>query len=192
MFVSNGPKCTNQIYLWDLWAGSNILVSKSYATPAPGNDRCDSPTISCDDRFIAYRSAASNLVPNDTNGVPDIFLYDRLTGGTTLVSVSMLGAHPANSRSLNPVFSGDGHTLFFQSWASDLAAGDFNQGSDVFALALNSASPIASTNGPQPLQLQAIALGTTNAGVATVVGSQGQAVDAAPDPAHRFYRIVSQ
>ena len=98
--------------------------------------------INANGRFVAYRSAATNLAPGDITGWPNIFLYDRLTGGTTLVSASEFGASAASGPSLSPVFSGDGQTLLFESWASELAPGDFNESSDVFALTL----PTGSTN----------------------------------------------
>jgi hypothetical protein len=50
------------------------------------------------------------------------------------VTASDAGNFTANDQSLKPVFSGDGQTLCFQSWASDLAGNDFNNGSDLFAL----------------------------------------------------------
>ena len=57
--------------------------------------------------------------------------------------------HPARlsaaDRSLKPVFSADGQTLFFQSWASDLSGNDFNNGSDIFALDL--ALPLPGSGG---------------------------------------------
>ncbi len=69
-----------------------------------------------DGRYVAYRSFATNLLPDDTNGVPDIFLCDQLTGETTLVSVSQLGNRSANGRSLHPAaFSGDGLMRLFSS-----------------------------------------------------------------------------
>jgi hypothetical protein len=119
---------TNQIYLYNFPSASNVLVSAS------ANGNCDMPTISADGRFVAYRSFASNLVANDTNGVPDIFLYDSLSGTTTLATASPLGTWPANGRSLNPVFSGDGQTLVWQSWANNLAGQDFNQWCNLYAL----------------------------------------------------------
>ncbi len=119
---------TNQIYLYNFPSASNALVS------AGANGICDSPALSADGRFVAYRSFASNLVANDTNGVPDIFLYDSLSGSTTLVTASPFGNWPANSRSLNPVFSGDGQTLVWQSWANNLAGQDFNQWCNLYAL----------------------------------------------------------
>jgi len=150
---------TNQLYLYDLVAGTNTLISRAYDGSGGGDGNCDSPVISADDRYIAYRSFADNLVPGDTNGLPDVFLYDRLSGGTTLVSVSELGNRTGNSLSFSPVFSGDSQTLFFGSWASDLAPGDFNQYADVFAIPLSANSPVAATNTVPPLGFSGIVFG---------------------------------
>jgi hypothetical protein len=91
---------------------------------------------------VAYRSAATNLVPGGTNGLPHIFLYDRQNSTTTLLSASRLGPWAADNQSLTPVFSGDGQTLVFQSWASDLFAQDFNQGSEGIAYSLYASGSI--------------------------------------------------
>jgi Tol biopolymer transport system component len=105
---------------------------------------------------VASVKERSNLVPGDTNGYPDIFLFDRLTGDMTLISVSLSGATSASGPSLCPVFSGDGQTLYFESWASDLVSGDFNQASDVFALSLPSNGSPNSTNATPPLEFTGI------------------------------------
>ena len=62
----------NQIALYDLTAGTNSLISQAY-NGGVGDGGCDSPTFSPDGRFIAYRSSAGNIVPDDTNGQPDVF-----------------------------------------------------------------------------------------------------------------------
>ncbi|HUL50970.1 MAG TPA: hypothetical protein VLU94_00150, partial [Candidatus Nitrosotalea sp.] len=135
------PSDTNgnyDVYLWDIEAGTNILVSRSFTSFGAANGASDSPAISADGRFVAYRSTASNTVPNDFNDVPDLVVYDRVSGASSLISVSQSGNFTVNNRSLNPVFSGDGRTLVFQSWASDLLDDDFNNGIDLFALKLGS------------------------------------------------------
>ena len=48
-------------------------------------------SISADGRYVAFSSAASNLVPGDTNGVDDIFVYDRQTDTIERVSVASDG-----------------------------------------------------------------------------------------------------
>jgi Periplasmic component of the Tol biopolymer transport system len=136
---------TTDVYLYDFDSGTNRPISASFLTGMAANGPSDSPDISADGRFIAYRSSANDIVLGDTNGLPDIFLYDRLLNATILVTPDESGGN-ANGRSLAPVFSADSHTLAFQSWASDLANLDLNQSSDL--LALNLSSPvIADTDG---------------------------------------------
>src|SRR4051794_7748503 len=69
------------------WAGSTERVSiSSTGEQADGNSTF--LTISADGRFVAFGSDATNLVPGDTNGVPDGFVRDRLLDKTELVSVA--------------------------------------------------------------------------------------------------------
>ena len=56
-----------------------------------GNEFSAIPAISADGRFVAFQSAASNVVPDDTNGVRDFLVHDRQTGATTRVSVDSAG-----------------------------------------------------------------------------------------------------
>jgi Tol biopolymer transport system component len=90
-----------------------------------------SQCISTDDRFVVFVSAASNLVPNDTNGKADVFLRDRRHGTTRRVSVDGAGFQ-SNDDSDAPVISSDGRFVAFQSLASNLVANDANGSSDVF------------------------------------------------------------
>ena len=133
---------TNQIYLYNFPAASNQLITVG------ANGRCDSPSISPDGRFVAYRSYASNLTANDTNGVPNIFLYDSPSGTTALVTASPIGNAPANGRSLTPVFSGDGQTLVWQSWANNLSAQDFNQWCNIYSLQSFATNSVAGAGQP--------------------------------------------
>jgi hypothetical protein len=154
----------NQVYLYDLVNGTNFLISQAYDGSGPGDGACDSPAFSADGRYVAYRSFADNIVPGDTNGLADVFLYDRLSGGTTLVSVSHFGNRAGNSISFTPVFSQDSQTLFFGSWASDIAMGDFNRWADIFAVGLSANSPVASSNSVPPLGFSGITFGATALG----------------------------
>ena len=45
--------------------------------------------ISADGDYVAFESLASNLVTDDTNGLPDIFLRDRANETTKLVTTSI-------------------------------------------------------------------------------------------------------
>src|SRR5438552_18469395 len=83
------------------------------------------PSISADGRFVAFTSAAINLVPGDTNGVTDVFVHDRLTVTTERVSVDSAGAQ-ANDGSNFPAISADGSVVAFVSTATNLVPDDTN------------------------------------------------------------------
>ena len=93
---------------------------------ADGESRLGSRTraISDDGRYVAFESDAANLVAADTNGSRDVFVHDRWTGVTELVSVSSTGTQ-ANTHSSFPSISGDGRYVSFQSRASNLVPGVF-------------------------------------------------------------------
>jgi hypothetical protein len=78
------------------------------------------PAVSDDGRYAAFSSYASNLVPDDTNGVSDVFVHDAATGETTRVSVTSAGAE-ADGASLYPAISGDGRFVTFSSRAAALS-----------------------------------------------------------------------
>jgi len=204
------------VYLYDCQTRSNFLVSQSGLWPGAANGPSDSPAISADGRFIAYRSSATDLVPGITNGLPNIFIYDRQTSNTTLVSISAYGNSAGNNRSLLPVFSGNSQTLVFQSWAADLAAQDFNQSAVLFSVNIYPAIaplPFIAQLIFAPLSSQTPALswpavaGKTYQvqfknnlsdstwqnlnGTVTVVSNTASTTDLTPSSTQRFYRIQS-
>jgi hypothetical protein len=123
---SNGA---SHIFVHDRQSGQTTRVSVSSAGHQ-GNSGSDNPILSADGRFVAFESW-SNLVPEDTNDVEDIFVHDRQTGETTRVSVSSTGAQE-NSGNFNPALSADGRVVAFDSYASNLVPGDTNSAFDIF------------------------------------------------------------
>jgi hypothetical protein len=73
------------------------------------------PSISADGQLIAFVSSADNLVPNDNNGLPDAFVYDRSTGMVSLVSVGPGGTAAGIDLGPWPVISPDGRYVAFES-----------------------------------------------------------------------------
>lgn len=132
---------TNNVYIFDAQIGTNVLASQAFDGSA-ANGASDSPDISADGRFITFVSSASNLVSNDANGVPDVFLYDTTLGTMSIVEPSQFGGGSANGRSMTPYFSPDGQTLVFESWGSDVVAQDYNQAGDLLALDVASVAPV--------------------------------------------------
>ena len=88
-------------------------------------------SMSGDGRYVAFKSWASNLVPNDTNWAPDIFVRDRVAGTTERVSVSTTGEEGNNSSNYATI-SADGRYVAFFSWATNLVPNDINSIQDVF------------------------------------------------------------
>ncbi|HEY2833797.1 MAG TPA: hypothetical protein VGJ14_15310 [Sporichthyaceae bacterium] len=95
------------------------------------NDASFTPAVSADGRWVAFGSDASNLVPGDYNHARDIFLRDTQTGHIRRISVSNTGQQ-GNADSYNPTISGDGRYVVYDSYASNLVAGDTNRQGDVF------------------------------------------------------------
>jgi hypothetical protein len=78
-----------------------------------------------------FRSVASNLAADDTNGLYDIFWRDRKLGITERVSVSTEGEE-ADGECNDPSVSADGRLVAFNSQASNLVPDDTNGCQDMF------------------------------------------------------------
>jgi Tol biopolymer transport system component len=144
-FLSSAPNLVagdgnlhTDVFLHELATGLTTRISTAVGGGDP-NGYSFWPTISSDGRRIAFQSFATNLVTGDTNGSADIFLYDRLSGGTQLVSAGLAGS-PADGQSSHPALSGDGRFVAFTSIATNLIAGDLNGFDDVFVRDLLSGS----------------------------------------------------
>jgi WD40 repeat protein len=96
-----------------------------------GNDGSSSASISANGRYVAYMSAADNLVRGDTGRATDIFVHDRHLGLTERVSVDSSGVEGKRSSSY-PSISADGRFVAFGSSANNLVLGDTNGQKDVF------------------------------------------------------------
>ena len=198
---------TNQVYLYDFQTGSRVLVSAASGSGLGAVGISDSPDISADGRYVAYRGFATNLLATgNSNNVPDLFLYDRLSGTSSLLTASRLNGGPADNRSRTPVFSPDGRTLFFQSLATDLVPQDFNQSGDVLGQAFLHVSIVpGNAPGIGPTLSWPARPGETYhvqfkddlnepawqqvSGNVTITGNQASITDLAPAPGQRFYRV---
>ena len=109
---------------------SRISVSSS---EVEGDNASYSPYISSDGNFVTFVSDATNLVADDTNANPDIFMRDIALGTTTRISVSSDevegdGSSDGDIQSM----SSDGNYVVFDSQATNLVADDTNGSNDVF------------------------------------------------------------
>lgn len=117
------------VFVHELETGLTTRVSVADHGMEPGG-MSDEPAISATGRFVAF-SSWSTLVDGDTNGEPDIFVHDRETEQTTLISVASDGTQ-GNWESSAPSISADGRFVAFSSYASNLVTGDTNEEYDVF------------------------------------------------------------
>ncbi|MEW6743459.1 MAG: calcium-binding protein [Planctomycetota bacterium] len=115
------------VFLKDRVTGetTRVSVSSDGTEGDRGSSEDSGPAISADGRYVAFQSAATNLVRGDSNHVDDVFVHDRVTGETTRVSVRSDGAE-ANGPSWYPSLSADGRYVAFASVAANLIAGDMN------------------------------------------------------------------
>ena len=118
------------VFVRDRQTGTTERVSVS-SGETPGNGWSSFPSISADGRYVAFMSAASNLVSADDNFAADIFVRDRSSQTTERVSVSSDGVE-AHRASLMPSISADGRYVAFSSAAANLVRADTNFVFDVF------------------------------------------------------------
>jgi Tol biopolymer transport system component len=97
-----------------------------------GNSASWEPAISGDGQFVAFASLATNLTDEDTGGLEQVLIRDRVNMTTMLVSRSGAGA-PGDADSSEPAISEDGRYVAFASEAANLLeTADTNGVADVF------------------------------------------------------------
>ncbi len=89
------------------------------------------PSFSYDGRYMAFESPVA-LVPEDTNGVTDVYVFDKVTGTVRRVSVSSAGGQGIGGESTSPAISATGRFVAFESRASNLVLSDVNNLLDVY------------------------------------------------------------
>ncbi len=136
-FVSNATNLvagdTNEladIFQHDRETGTTTRISVS-SSGTEGNGNSNQNASSSDGKYIAFRSAASNLVDGDTNGVEDVFVHDRLNSVTRRISLSSNGEE-GNEYSTRANISADGRYVTFASAASNFVDDDTNEVWDIF------------------------------------------------------------
>lgn len=125
--AGGGPASVYLVYLWDGTTGRSRLVSAVPEGVEPQGAYC--PSISAGGSTVGFVSH-DPLVPEDTNGTPDVYVYDVATGAVRRISVTSDGSqvhdpnftgreHGLLKRAVN--LSADGRYAVFDSAAPDLA-----------------------------------------------------------------------
>ena len=126
--VANDTNRCRDVFVRDLVAGINILVSVNTNGNASGDNISTDPAISGDGRYVAFTSSADNLVVVDANRSQDVFVRYMLPGTSPLVSFITDGINNVNGDSFSPAISANGRYVLFHSKASNLATGSFGSG----------------------------------------------------------------
>lgn len=130
----------DDVFLFELSSGTTTLVSRALGSATVTADNFSYPSaISADGRFVLFTSTASNVVPGvtDANATYDLFVFDRLSGSSSLVTRSSNSAQQtANSFSFTGTMSPDGRWIVFSSYATDVISGlsDNNNNTDIYLL----------------------------------------------------------
>ncbi|MEV7603720.1 hypothetical protein AB0O91_40755 [Kitasatospora sp. NPDC089797] len=182
------PKHRSDVYVRDRWTGRTELVSAG--TLGTTDDEtirgADSPTLSRDGRYVAFASDRTDLAAGVHRGKQNVFVTDRWTHTTRLISVGPDGQGGDNN-SFRPTISADGATVGFTSRAGNLLPPP--AGTAAAAPAAASASASAELAGPRfyPYYVWKAGTGTVTAASLDATGAPtGAGGDARISPDGRF------
>jgi Tol biopolymer transport system component len=129
--AGNDQNGSFDVFLRDRQNATTELVSVAM-NGGVGNWHSYWGAMSADARFVTFMSDATDLVPGDSNSVRDIFVRDRQTGTTELVSVNSGGGASNIGSENDPKVSDDGRYAAFSSFSTNLVPMDTNASEDVF------------------------------------------------------------
>jgi Tol biopolymer transport system component len=153
-FVTDDSNSMTDVFVSERARNETTLLSRGLnGAAADGPSAVDSaPAISADGQLVAFSSSATNLVAGDSNGVGDVFVYDRARKEMSRVSVGPGGAEATGRDSFAPALSGDGRYVAFASDANNLVADDTNNATDVFVYDRQAKTTARVSLGPDGVQ----------------------------------------
>lgn len=179
-FVHALGSAGNGVMATDIDAGQVERVDiRSMGVPADDNaSRC---RIGALGRRVAFISDARNLT-NDVYAATDqVFLRDRETGTTELVSRALSGL-PSNEAARELAMSGDGEVIAFSSWANDLVGGDLDVNEDVFVRTADAVMQRVTPPRLADSPLSGLQIALSSDGSALVLQALADAISAVPAP----------
>lgn len=147
--TTNDTNQSGDVFVRDLAQGETRLVSVN-TNGMSGNGASRDPVMTPDGCYVAFVSSANDLVPNDTNGIADVFVRDMVSGATVLASP---GATATNSwdkllsSSESPTITPNGRYVAFMSTATNLVPGVQTAGEIYLRDLVNGTTIWASANG---------------------------------------------
>ena len=134
--VAGDTNGVRDIFVFDTEAHQTIRVSVG-SSGVQANAESHDQDISADGRYVVFSSKASNLVPGDTNGLEDVFVYDIIARTIVRVSVTSSGSQITDKDSQLPAITDDGRFVVFESESAEFVKDDTNKKRDVFIHDLN-------------------------------------------------------
>ncbi|MFO0981499.1 MAG: calcium-binding protein [Planctomycetota bacterium] len=128
--VPNDTNWAEDIFVHDRVTGETTRVSVD-SQAREGERDSEWESISADGRYVAFASWSNNLAWNDKDPGRDVFVHDRKTGLTTLVSPRIDASAAWPSGSGWPSISADGRYVAFDGHEANLVPDDTNQSGDV-------------------------------------------------------------
>jgi Tol biopolymer transport system component len=120
------------VFVHDQWTGRTSRIDVS-STGSQANIDTHLHSVSENGRFVVFCSAASNLVPGDTNDLADVFVRDLRARPTVRVDLSGTGEQAnGECHGYSPSLSRDGRYVAYFSDATNLVPGDTNGVGDAF------------------------------------------------------------
>lgn len=113
--ILTAGSCSEDVGKGDQFGIVTALISlNGLGLQANGGDSTR-PSASADGRFVAFESAASDLVPTDSNTLRDVFIKNRNDGSVILASKNTVTGLQSFGDSGNPCMSGNGRYVVFES-----------------------------------------------------------------------------
>lgn len=177
--VANDLNNMDDIFVRNLDTGVTSRVSVA-SNGAEADSASEYPSISGDGRYVCFNTWATNLTPGDTNGASDVFLHDRQTGQTVLVSKSPTGGPATGGGSVRATVSDDGRFVAFESGATNLVVGDTDGFDDIFVHDRQIGSTVRASLTPSGTQPDRPSYRSSISEDGTVVCFQTEASDIVP------------
>jgi Tol biopolymer transport system component len=117
------------VFVVDRATGITTRVGSS--ADSDRSNRSEASSVDARGRIVGFRSYAAGLVEHDSNGLADVFAYDRRSGVIQRVNVSTVGDE-ADAATFRGMLSGNGRFVGFRSRANNLVPDDTNDALDVF------------------------------------------------------------
>ncbi|MFE4513553.1 hypothetical protein ACFRMQ_05030 [Kitasatospora sp. NPDC056783] len=125
--VPGQVKHPTDVFVRDRWTGRTELITAGDGVSGAGDDQSGRNTldtaISFDGRYVVYASDRTDLAPGVHRGKYNVFVTDRWTHTTRLVTTGADGT-PADNNSYRPTISADGSVIGFNSRAGNLLPAD--------------------------------------------------------------------